>query len=605
MLHDLSTRKVLILAFVILVVALGFQAMRELPALWAMDFSNPDSYTRLVLLRDWQAGMGYQYMARDAAPGGSYLHWSMVYSWVLQQVAGGLQWAGLPQESALVAAGASLTWISYALLGLFAVLAILAVGGRLGAIATVLVVVSSQALQAYGKLTQITHHLFMLVPLAVAAWLIFRHLRVPTSPGAAAAAPPPEGPAHGVATRQHTTAAALGLAGACLGLSLWISPETMPFIAGLAALLASHRLQYGGRPSCWPLAAGLCAILLWGGWVDPPPPTFSAWALDHLSLAWLAWAGGLSALLLLADVLASQPRLPIALRFSVIAAATLAAAAIWVGFTPGALAGPSGLLPDELKTLWWRHINELRSTQKPSEVLAWVVLPCLAGAWLLVRAWRARCLWWAVLGAMAVAYAGLTAWHVRMGAAASLAGALAWGVALCGQRAFVAKDPTRLPKGEQYRAAAWLLAPAALLLLMVAAFLVETRLMAAPAEPVRCPLAPIAADLTALPPATVLIPLNQAPELLWRTPHRVIAGNYHHNVQGILDTYHIWLSTGDDARARAIIDRREVHYLLVCADPDDAGSTLYARLARGEAIAWATGPIPMGAWNRYDVTSAP
>ncbi|MFA5663692.1 hypothetical protein [Castellaniella sp.] len=583
MLNPLDKRKVLILASAIFLLAIAFSLGRQMPDLLAARLANPDSYTRLVLVRDWQPATGYQYMARDAAPHGSYLHWAMVHTWTLQHLAQALQWLGLPQDKALLLAGAGITELSTLLLGLFSVLAILAQGGRLAAIATALALISARGLLAYAQPLQITHHIFMLVPLACAAWLLLRPRSRPF------------------------------LAGLGLGLSLWISPETMPFIAGLAALQAGRRLQGAGGAACWPLALGLGLMLLLGWWIDPPPPTFDAWALDHLSLAWLAWAAIVAALLCLADILASRPRLPLAWKVGLIAAAALAGAALWLALAPGALAGPAGLLPDELKTLWWRHINELRPSRKASEILAWVAMPALAGGLLLHAAWRARILWWALLGLMATAYAALAAWHVRMGAAAALAAALAWGIWLTRQAVFISETPTALPARAQHRAAFWLLVPILLVVLSLGSVALERWLGDTPTSPSPCRLADIADELNAVPPATILVHLNQAPELLWRTHHRVIAGNYHHNTAGLLDTYHVWLSEGDDARARAIVAQRGIQYILQCADADagtnagtDAGGdTLARRLARGAPVSWARGPFPLGAWNLYIPGTAP
>ncbi len=76
--------------------------------------------------------------------------------------------------------------------------------------------------------------------------------------------------------------------GLLLGLALWVSPETMPLVLVLAAMRAAIRLQQPASGAVWSVAVGFMLMLLAGWLTDPPPPTFTAWALDHISLA--GWA---------------------------------------------------------------------------------------------------------------------------------------------------------------------------------------------------------------------------------------------------------------------------------------------------------------------------
>ncbi|MFT0533919.1 hypothetical protein ACMHYJ_13990 [Castellaniella hirudinis] len=591
MLHNLNAKKTLILSLTAIVLVLAFKAFSQAPALWAEHLPNPDSYTKLVLVRDWQASTGYQYMARDGGPSGSYLHWSAVHTWAMQQLTWGLQGLGLSRDKALLLAGGGLTLSSLMLLYLFGILAILRQGGRLAALATLLALMTSQGLNAYGQLVQITHHIFMLVPLAAAAWLIL---------GQASA----QQPSLGKTSRTQNTRAIIRptlLAGLCLGLSLWISPETMPLITGLVALQTSLRLQYPDGSRCWPMALGLCALLLAGWLTDPPPPTFSPWALDHLSLAWLGWGGVLALLLCLADQLATWPGQTLISRAGWISLAALIGGGLWLTLTPGALNGPAGLLPTELQTLWWNHINELRPAGKPSEILAWVAMPLLAGILLLRQSIKIRCLWWGVLALTALAYAGLAAWHMRMGAAAALTGALAWGVWLSKKAAFHQQNPGNLPVHTQHQAALLLMAPVLIMLLSILSAAIEKNWDRPNDAPQACKLADIADSLNALPPTTVLISLNDGPRLQWFTHHRTLAGNYHHNTQGILNVYHIWRAQDDDTQARTLVKQQHIGALLVCANAQAKGTRLAARLARGEAPNWVQTPKTIDGWYWYPV----
>lgn len=579
MLHNLNTKKIIFLVLSIIAIVLAFNIHSQAPALLSAEFKNPDSYEKLVLVRDWQPVAGYQYMARDGAPHGSYLHWSMLHTWTMQHLAWGLEWLDIQKTHALLWAGGGLTLASLLFLVLLSSMAVLQLGGRLAAIATTLALLTSHGLLAYGQLLQITHHIFMLLPLAAAAWLIF-----------------------GKGKDMLSTDSRLFMAGLCLGTALWISPETMPLATGLAAIQAGRRLQYPSTGHCWPLAAGLSLICITAWLIDPPPPGFSAWALDHISLTWLAWVGVLAFLLCLADRLALRTRLSLSGKALILAVTALTGAGLWLLFTPGVLAGPTGLLPPELKTLWWDHINELRPARKVSEIIGWAALPAVAGLLLLHRAWQKHCLWWAILACTAMAYAAMAAWHLRMGAAASLTGALAWGTWLCGQQAFICLNPGQLPVKAQHRAALLLLFPVILLILSLTSVYIEdpTNLTGSQ-DKQQCKLSDIAEALNQLPPSIILLPLNDAPQLLWRTHHRVIAGNYHHNTQGMLDFFHFWQSKGEDKTAKHIVTKRKINYLLVCENATANDDYLGSRAKRGEQIDWMANPRKLGHWLLYKI----
>ena len=137
----------------------------------------------------------------------------------------------------------------------------------------------------------------------------------------------------------------------------------------------------------------------------------------------------------------------------------------------------------------------------------------------------------------------------------------------------------------------------------------------APAERPECALPAIAPALNRLPPATVLVPVFDAPELLYLTHHRSVAGPYHHNVQGILDVYRAW--SDDDAaaaRAKAIVERRGIDYLLGCSRIQpalrgtEAAPSLAARVRDGDVPDWLV-PVawdddPATDWRLYRVVAA-
>jgi len=93
---------------------------------------------------------------------------------------------------------------------------------------------------------------------------------------------------------------------------------------------------------------------------------------------------------------------------------------------------------------------------------------------------------------------------------------------------------------------------------------------------------------------TIMAFVDFGPELLYRTPHRVIATPYHRNTVGVIDTYHTMTDTSG-ALAQSLITARQVNLILICpsspAEPgyyaiSDDKPTLYERLLDGTHPDW-------------------
>ncbi len=145
---------------------LGRNMASQATDLTSADLPNPDSYYRLVILKDYTPETGFQFIARDNAPQGSWIHWSLPHTWTVWQLHRGLMAVGLEKNAALLWAGGGLTMLSMLLLAFFVALAVANVGSLRAAVVSALVLASSPPLFGYGQLVQITHHIFMLVPLA-------------------------------------------------------------------------------------------------------------------------------------------------------------------------------------------------------------------------------------------------------------------------------------------------------------------------------------------------------------------------------------------------------------------------------------------------------
>ena len=317
--HETGRLTAIVLAVLISIIVFTLRAVPQAPALVDAQFKNPDSYYRLVMLLSSSPGREFQWMARDNWPDGFWMHWSLPYPtvvWLLHQ-----PWrlAGFDAEPAFRYAGAMLTGISMVLLSLFTAIAISRVASPRAVMVSSLILATSASLAAYASVLQITHHIFMLVPLAAAAACILQQPSV-----------------------RHP--ALDGLGGSLLGLALWVSPETMPFVVGLVHVRMALRLQYRQSAALWPIATGLFAMVLLAWWIEPPPPSFDSWALDHLSMAYLLFAGLLAAILCLADQLAARS-LPATRSVPLVALASLTAAVAWMVLLPGPVAGLNRVMP--------------------------------------------------------------------------------------------------------------------------------------------------------------------------------------------------------------------------------------------------------------------
>lgn len=536
-----SRNGVFILAVVFMAIALFRPTYTQFSDVATGQFSNPDSYYKLVLLEGYAQGEPINFNPRDNVPNGNWIHWSLPHSWTIWQLHKVFSLFGLDTQSALIWAGASLTLFSMLLLTALVAGTILSIGTYKATLATALLMASSLPLAGYGQLQQITHHIFMLVPIAGAALCIIRSIKTPN------------------AARDF-------FAGLLAGLALWISPETMPLVVIMVVLRMAIRMQFPESGKIWPMAAGLTGMILLAWLIDPPPPTFSAWSLDHISLAWLLFVCLTALVMLVADYVTTHD-IDVPKSFAWVAMTGITVGSIWLLLTPGATAGASGLLPDELKTVWWEQIQELKpATSSPEKMIGWLTTPIVAGLLALYWAWQKRLLWLGVLGMGALLYALLGGLHVRMGAAGALVSALAFGLSVSYMPVFANEEKRHSIKAQTGGVLLVLLGPLQLLAVLGVALLnVNSDIISANKDKKNeCAMQDITPQLNALPPSVILTTSSAASELLYRTHHKVIAGNYHHNVDGLLDVHRALLDTEPWDKSKEILQRRKVNYVLIC-----------------------------------------
>src|SRR5690606_35998923 len=111
-----SRNGIFVLAIVFMVIALFRSTYTQFNDVAAGQFSNPDSYYKLVLLEGYAQGHPINFNPRDNAPDGNWIHWSLPHSWTVWQLHKVFTLFGLDTQSALIWAGASLTLLSMLLL---------------------------------------------------------------------------------------------------------------------------------------------------------------------------------------------------------------------------------------------------------------------------------------------------------------------------------------------------------------------------------------------------------------------------------------------------------------------------------------------------------
>lgn len=94
-------------------------------------------------------------------------------------------------------------------------------------------------------------------------------------------------------------------------------------------------------------------------------------------------------------------------------------------------------------------------------------------------------------------------------------------------------------------------------------------------------------------PLTIMASAHDGPEILYRTPHRVVATMHHRNAQGLKDMLRVFRSPYDDV-AVSVIRKRHVDVLAICPvthrndfiAPFDSPRLLYRRLLAGNLLPW-------------------
>ncbi len=530
--------------------------LRSSPGVLQGQLLNPDSYMRMVRLRDMvAAGTPLHAVMRDGSGAGTVLHWSHLLDAVLLLLALPFRLI-MPGDAALQAAAMLLGPLSVGSAGVAAAWAmapITVAGTRWMAAALAGL---APPVIVYGFPGVAHHH----AALGVAALLLAG------AAGQVAAGTPRAG----------------WLLGGVAGLGIWLSPEAMPF-----ALLA-----FGGGGVAWltaarpePIAAGLLragatflAVTLLALAIDPPSGGRSAIELDRISAAYVLLAAITTAVALGLTRLAGRRWLGVLLGAAGIAA--------WLAAFPDVLRGPDAAAPEA--AAMFAGIEEMLPVSGVPQAVLFLGDGTIALLFCLAMAWRRRAWTWAYAAGSLLFMLALGALHIRFATYATLAGAAALPAIMNAITRRCAGRPNLTALG---RVGMLVLALAPTRADGIAAQFGGPPALA-PSAATPCPIAPFAPHLAALGDAVVLSDVNDAPELLYRSGIRTVASLYHRNVPAFLRMRDAWREMPGETPGPAF-RATGARYVLVCPSGPRtamvaglAETTLLDRLRAGAPPAW-------------------
>ncbi|HLG88380.1 MAG TPA: hypothetical protein VKZ79_14425 [Alphaproteobacteria bacterium] len=545
---------------------------------------DPDTLMRLARIKDALAGHGWQggAFARDNAPYGMVLHWSILFDLPIVALAAILSLV-MPFATALSVAGAFTgPLLAYAILwaAWWIPRPVLSTRGRELACFVVLL---SPPIIAYGAVGRANHHValalaaMMIAGLVLRSWLDPRRLAPPIAGGVAAA----------VALWLSFELVAMAIFPALIVLGLlWVRDGGERF---------RQNLVFAGS-----FAVASSAALA----IDPPHGGMAVFVLDRLSAPYVAFAWATVAMWMGLGLVDRYRRMGSrrSRAAAIVLAGATAATALILAY-PGILGGVNG----SIDPLVQRELNAKVEETQPvwtgfKQFMEFGYVGCLGLIAALMLVWdgrrRTNAFAWTVLGVLAAVWTGLGLAHVRFTPYPDIAAAFLL-AALVEQA-----QATRQGSAARYIRA--IVLALGLIVPLLAIFLPDTDESAAAEGREPCSVYAVRNALS--DPAwygrkagIIATDPGSAPALLYWTRHGTVFGPYHRNAQGLRDLLALFRDTGD-AAAQGIVAARGIDGFLVCASEpanifmtadgeapkagNPAPDTLYKRLVEGHPPAW-------------------
>ncbi|WP_290483522.1 hypothetical protein [Hyphomonas sp. UBA3601] len=504
-----------------------------------------DDVMRLVQIKDLLNGQDWfdLHQYRMGPDGGTAMHWSRLVDLPILALFS-LFDLFLPSETALVWAYSA--WPPLSVLIVLGGLYVGArqVGGRAGSLACLVLSIFVYSAHYRFRPGAIDHHNLQLALMAVAMGLAL--------------------------DPQRRASRAVG-AGLALAASVAIGGEVYVFAAAICAFMALDWAVSGAAAmrSAAGFGAGLAAGLEIAFFATVAPSQYTVVACDALSavslLAGMAGGFGLAA----AALLMSGRIWWLRLGTLALVGAACAGALVLVG--PECLSNPLDELSPDVKTLWLDRVDEARPifaersdlVAKLGFCLGITVLAlglCLYGLYRRQRM-RANFLFVALL----VSAVAMTLYQTRFYVFGHLFAVIPLGLWIA--------DIYRTGKARNASSVAYIGA----LALSVPFLWALPGLLVSPAvetnktgDKADCLQDGLFATLETLPKGRVLAPADFGPNILNRTDHNVLQGNYHRNQDGISQAIELLLSHAGETRAK--LSRSRIDYIVTC--PADAETKL-------------------------------
>ncbi len=525
------------------------------PSVLAGNLADPDSYMRLErLLQGIARGHLQNIVARDDSGAGVLVEWSHLLDFLLWIMAAPFAWIAGWQR-ALFFSGMALGPLGVGFLGVC-----LAFAARpfaedhllwtAGIAAALLPGLSCFALPGV-----IHYHIFLLAFIALSNGCIFR------------------------AWRGGTGYAFLGgLAG---GLAIWLTPETMPFILlGFAALFLRW-LEIPIGEAIAACAAGFFDAIGFGFAIDPPQGGYAVPEIDRLSMVYVLLGFFILCGGTLCVRLEHWPRA--SLRRPVGAAAMAGLIVTWIALFPKVAMGPYGIMDAADMHKFFGAMLELQPVTGAANITALLGPGLLAALYAASRAITSRAWPWAyltaclcltlILGEKFILFVGFSA-----AIAASLLPVCLSHVNQALRSRPAAAMPVRLAILAMF------------LLVPLAPGLTGKATAAGPVGGPSCSLRHIATLLNPASNAIVLAPIEDTPELLYRSNIKTVGSLYQHGVPGYLRARAAWRSPAGSVEP---------------ADVAATGATFVLFCHSNAPYAPVLGAPPDSLWNKLNAGTPP
>lgn len=550
---------------------------------------DADSYLRMMRVLDLREGTPWftDLTQRLAAPEGLVIQWTRPLDILILLPGLALEWLGgfAPRE-ALWIAGIAVSPVMHLGAALAAAWGAQAIWPGRAPWYAVLLMVGSPSAATYSVLGRPDHHALIILLLTLGLGAALRAM-LPGGGGRMAV-----------------------MAGIAFGLGIWVGPEALIVTApalvaiGLVALIADdgRAAARQGQRLCLAMAATFAVAIL----AEHRPEEWLIAEYDRISIQQLCFALLAAAVFAVAAATGAAPRLR---RVLAAGGAAAAALAVLVLAFPGFLRGPLANADPAYLRLLHPFIQENLPLPPfgPGGALdaalyvGGAVVAGLIAIALAAPGWRRDGTW----------PAGLVLLLTLLAALAGAIGARRFGMDLAPPAAIAGAGMVGLLLGASWPRAVLPRAMLALVLVVGTLGVPFLGLLSGQAAPAGTAAAATGGgcDWTAMGrwlgaerplvapggPAPLLMASDifEGPELVWRTPYRIVATPHHRAGPAIEDSFTVLAGTDAEA-ARRVLHRRQVALLLACTappEPPPAGSVA-ALIAADAAPAWLV-PIPL------------